>query len=87
MTASCLGTLPAPRLPDRMARRLGQILGLPVCADLRPTRRMLPQKSLTLAQRLQNQKDGYALRPGSEAEGRRVLLEDDVITSGATLSA
>ena len=48
---------------------------------------MLPQKSLTLVQRLQNQKDGYALRPGSEAVGRRVLLVDDVITSGATVSA
>ncbi|HJD20524.1 MAG TPA: ComF family protein [Candidatus Gemmiger faecigallinarum] len=82
-----LGAPPGPRLPDRVARRLGQILGLPVYGDLRPTRRMLPQKSLPLAQRLQNQKDGYALRPGSEAAGRRVILVDDVITSGATVSA
>lgn len=81
------GAPAAPRLPDLLARRLGQVLGLPVCRGLYPTRPMQPQKSLTLAQRLQNQKDGYALRPGSAAVGRRVLLVDDIITTGATVSA
>lgn len=82
-----MGTPPAPRLPMLMARRLGRILRLPVCPDLYPTRPMRPQKSLSLAERLNNQKDGYALRRGSRAAGRRVLLVDDVITTGATVSA
>lgn len=82
-----LGSKPGPRLPDGMAVRLGQILHLPVCRDLVPIRPMAPQKSLTLQKRLENQKDGYALRSGSNAVARRVLLVDDVITSGATVSA
>lgn len=77
----------SPRVPDLLARRLSRILGLPVCPDLRPVRRMLPQKTLSLARRLENQKDGYRLLPGSQTVGRRVLLVDDVITSGATVSA
>ena len=48
---------------------------------------MQPQKNLTLAERLSNRKGGYALRTTRGVEGRRVLLVDDVITSGATVSA
>lgn len=75
------------RMPDMLARRLGQILHLPVCRDLYPARSMQPQKNLTLAERLSNRKGGYALRTTRGVEGRRVLLVDDVITSGATVSA
>ncbi len=81
------GSRSGPRLPELMARRLGQILHLPVCRDLRAVKPMLPQKSLSLRERLLNQRDGYALRSGSSVIGRRILLVDDVITSGATVSA
>ena len=82
-----VGEEKGPNLPDFIARRLGKILGLPVSQALRPVRRMKPQKSLDLAGRLQNQKKGYAVCNYPAVVGRRVLLVDDIITSGATVSA
>lgn len=82
-----LGSVSWPRLPDLMADRLARILQLPVCRDLYPVRMMQPQKQLSLSERLKNQKDGYALRSTNHVLGRRVLLVDDIITSGATVSA
>ena len=81
------GSDSGPRLPDLMAGRLARILHLPVCRDLYPVRMMRPQKQLSLAERLKNQKDGYALHSTNHVMGRRVLLVDDIITSGATVSA
>ena len=37
--------------------------------------------------RLANKKDAYACRPGTDLTGKRVLLVDDIITTGATVSA
>ena len=44
-------------------------------------------KELTRAERLANKKDAYACRPGTDLSGKRVLLVDDIITTGATVSA
>lgn len=82
-----LGEEKRPDLPDFMARRVGRILGLPFSRALRPVRSMLPQKSLNLAGRLQNQKKGYTVCDYPAVVGRRILLVDDIITSGATVSA
>ena len=48
---------------------------------------MQPQKNLDLAARMQNTKNAYACRPGTDLSGARVLLVDDIITTGATVSA
>lgn len=82
-----LGSDSGPCLPDLMAYRLAQILHLPVCRELYPVRLMQPQKQLSLPERLENRKDGYALHSADSVAGRRVLLTDDIITSGATVSA
>jgi len=48
-----------------------------------------PQSSLPRAKRLQNVRDAYALEPLKRhlIEGKRIVLMDDVMTSGASLHA
>lgn len=44
-------------------------------------------KSLDQQKRFANVKDAYACRTGVDLSGMRLLLLDDVITTGATISA
>lgn len=74
-------------LPRHLARRLGAVLGIPAAQPLTTTRAMRPQKTLGRAARLQNTRGAYACRRGTDLTGKRVLLVDDVITTGATVSA
>ena len=82
-----LGEEKGLRIPEQIARRMGKILELPVSRALRPTRKMEPQKGLDLADRLRNRKKGYVVCDYPAIAGRRVLLVDDICTTGATLSA
>ena len=43
--------------------------------------------SFDLAQRQKNTNGAYACRPGTDLTGKRILLVDDIITSGSTVSA
>ena len=76
-----------PGLPLLLARRLGAVLGVPVETPLYIKRRGRPQKELTREQRLQNARGAFGCRPGTDLTGRRGLLIDDIITTGATASA
>lgn len=76
-----------PGLPLLLARRLGAVLGVPVETPLYIKRRCRPQKELTREQRLQNARGAFGCRPGTDLTARRVLLIDDIITTGATASA
>ena len=76
-----------PGLPLLLARRLGAVLGVPVETPLYIKRWGRPQKELTREQRLQNARGAFGCRPGTDLTGRRVLLIDDIITTGATASA
>ncbi len=78
---------PADNLPLLLARRLGRILNLTVLCPLVTTRSIRPQKTLDLAQRQKNTNGAYACRPGTDLTGKRILLVDDIITSGSTVSA
>ncbi|MGN0983292.1 MAG: ComF family protein, partial [Gemmiger sp.] len=80
-------TITAPGLPLMLARRLGKIMNVPVLAVLRTTRKIQPQKKLNREQRHKNTRDAYAAVDGVDLSGKRVLLVDDIITTGSTVSA
>ena len=76
-----------PGLPLLLANRLGKVLDLPVETPLYLKRSGRAQKELTREERLLNAKDAFACKPGTDLTGKRVLLVDDIITTGATASA
>ena len=90
--------LPVPLHPRRLrergynqagllAERVGQALGKPVAHDvLYRTRHTMSQTRLDADERRRNVEGAFACR-GSGLRGQRVLLIDDVCTTGATLEA
>lgn len=70
-----------------IAEALAQQLGAPCAPLLEKTRHVPPQSHIKGDEkRRANVSGAYALLPGAEVQGRRLLLVDDVTTSGATLS-
>ena len=76
-----------PGLPALLARRLELLFHIPVETPLQTVRGSSPQKSMSRAERMQNAKNAYRCRSGADLSGKRVLLVDDIITTGATASA
>ncbi len=87
--------LHANRLAERgfnqaelLARRLSEVKGLPLRTDLVFRQRHTSQQvHLNRQERRANMIDAFAPQPGATLSGERVLLIDDVCTSGATLRA
>lgn len=87
--------IPLPLHPRRMAERgfnqaieiarpLARRLRLPLATDLcERIRETSPQEGLTLLQRRRNLRNVFACR--SDLSGRRILLVDDVVTTGASV--
>jgi ComF family protein len=90
--------VPVPLHPTRMAERgynqaallaqeLAKSVDLPVCSDsLGRIRATSPQVSLNAADRVSNVQGAFRCMDDSTA-GLRVVLVDDLCTTGATLSA
>jgi ComF family protein len=73
---------------ERLAARLSDRAGLPVNSKL--LRRVEPtgsQTRLNRRQRAENMQNAFALRGETRLNGARVVLLDDVFTTGATTSA
>lgn len=71
-----------------LAERLSQRLRVPLAVDLlRRTRHTPPQFSLPPSERPANVRNAFAVRPGYHFEEARVLLVDDILTTGSTCSA
>jgi len=71
LAAACAAQLQAPRLPGALLR-------------VRATR---PQTGLSARERRRNLTGAFQVREGGALRGRKVLLVDDVITTGSTLEA
>ena len=72
---------------ELLARKLAARLDLPAAALLEKTRHTRPQSELNEeSARRANALGAYGLLPGVDPTGKRILLVDDVVTSGATLS-
>lgn len=69
-----------------LARPIARAAGRPLVADLLFRRRATAPQSGGRAARAENQAEAFALSPRRSVAGRRVLLVDDVLTTGATLS-
>lgn len=71
-----------------LAERLAAFFGRPCQDMLQRVRNTKMQSLLPHSERRQNVHEVFALREGAEmqAAGKRVLLVDDVITTGATIS-
>jgi competence protein ComFC len=71
-----------------LSKPLAQKLGLPHKAVLLMRMRARPEKQvLSLKERWESVRGAFATRPGSQVDNKRVLLVDDVMTTGATLDA
>jgi competence protein ComFC len=63
---------------------LSRATGIPAQKILRRLRRTTSQAGLDRSRRLKNLRGAFALRPGADVRGRRILLVDDVLTTGST---
>lgn len=82
------GTARGYNVPERMALPIAKALDLPLKSDaLRRTRALRHQAGLPFEQRLANVAGAFSAADIQAIEGRRVLLVDDVITTGATAAA
>ena len=87
--------LHAARLRERgynqaelIARPLARILGIPFRSYLLVRTKPRPDKlKLTIRERWRSVRGAYATRGGAQVDKIRVLLVDDVMTTGATLDA
>lgn len=71
-----------------ISKPLAKRLGLPHKALLLVRTKARPDKRiLTLEERWESVHGAFATRPGSQVDNLRVLLVDDVLTTGATLDA
>ncbi len=71
-----------------LAKPLAKKLRLPHKAVLLTRTRARPDKKvLSLEERWESVRGAFATRPGSQVDNLRVLLVDDVLTTGATLDA
>ena len=70
-----------------VARLMARRFDLPCVRTLRKCRRTKVQSTLPHEQRADNVKDAFAPRDDAPIEGRRVLLVDDIVTTGATAAA
>jgi ComF family protein len=68
-----------------LANKLAGIYGLPVKNVLKKIKKTKYQNELTKSERLVNLKNAFKVCNPAAIEGKRILLIDDVMTTGATL--
>lgn len=72
---------------ELLARDLGRRCGIPVIGALRRVRATAAQAGLSNTSRRRNVASAFAIRPRQTVQDGRILLIDDVMTTGATATA
>lgn len=73
---------------ERMGRALSRATGIPLVKNLiLRTGATETQTLLSRSKRAENVHRAFAMRPGRRLDGERIILVDDVLTTGATTSA
>ena len=73
---------------EYLSRQCGKAVGVPVeLANLRRVKDTVTQTALNAEQRARNLRDAFAVRKPERFSGKRVVLVDDVFTTGATLDS
>jgi len=73
---------------ERLAARLSAAANIPLdAAVIRRVTATQTQTKLTRQQRAENMRNAFAVRPGQNLNRERILLFDDVFTTGATTDA
>lgn len=72
---------------ELLAREIARKWNVPVCGLARRKKATAPQAGLTSAERRKNVQGAFAVKKAARLNGMRLLLIDDVLTTGATASA
>jgi ComF family protein len=72
---------------ELLAREIARRWNVPLCRLVRRQRATSPQAGLTSAERRKNVLGAFAVKNTARLNGMRLLLVDDVLTTGATASA
>lgn len=72
---------------ELLAQEVAALVQGTVVADALERRERPPQQTLTAAERMHNVADAFACPCRRTVHGKRILLVDDVVTTGATISA
>lgn len=92
------GLVPVPLHPSRerrrgynqaalLAARVGALTGMPCLDVLRRLKPASQQVGLGAVERFHNVEGAFAPRPGVGVDGARLILVDDVLTTGSTVGA
>ena len=73
---------------EQLAAHLSRATEIPLDAKiLRRRHATATQTLLTRAERAANMKNAFAVKPGARVDGKRIVVVDDVFTTGATTNA
>ena len=72
---------------EKLSEGLSQEIAVPVLPALERLRKTAPQVRLGAERRQTNVMGAFGLLPGHEVAGKRLMLVDDVITTGSTVGA
>lgn len=70
-----------------IAQRISMRTGIPVVEAVCAVRNKKEQKRLSVKQRVENARASFYFNPRTSIDGKRVILVDDVATTGSTLTA
>ncbi len=71
---------------EEIGKELAKFLKIPLILDcLVKIRETLPQVELSDQERKENVKDAFSIKNGSQILGKKILLVDDIYTTGSTL--